>query len=253
MPNDVLIPGSPCGWPPPVRLRVSARARHVRIAVSPRDGLVLVIPLGVAPSRYLEFLAARREWIERHLARRLEMYPECAAADSGGPVKPPEVLEFRAVAERVAVDYLCGRGRPRLRENGGGRIMVVTGEGGAEGGAGLRTLLSGYVKKAGARVLPGMLAEAAGQTGLSFASCSVGFAARRWGSCTAKGAIRLSAKLLFLPPHLARHVMLHELAHLRHLNHSGAFYKVLETLDPHWRGHNRELVQAQSYLPVIFW
>jgi hypothetical protein len=261
MPNDILIPGSPQGWPPPVRLRVSRRARNASLRISPRDGLVVVLPDGFPPSRYLEILAARRAWIERHLARRREMFPAFAAGADGARIAPPEVLEFLAVGERVCVDYVSGRGRPRLRENCGGRILVVTGAD-SDGGRGgvsdgepdaVRDLLIRYVKKAGARILPDLLADAARQAGLMFSSCSVGFAARRWGSCTARGAIRLSAKLLFLPPHLARHVMLHELAHLRHCNHSQAFYRFLSSLDPDWRGHNRELNQAQAYLPLLLW
>jgi hypothetical protein len=261
MPNDILIPGSPQGWPPPARLRRSRRARHVSLRISPRDGLVVVVPEGFAPSRYLEILAARRAWIERHLARRREMFPAFAAHSEGGRIAPPEVLEFLAVGERVQVEYVNGRGRPRLRENCDGRILVVTGTEMAakNGGDGneeadiIRRLLVNYIKRAGTRFLPGLLADAAGRAGLSYASCSVGFAARRWGSCTAKGAIRLSAKLLFLPPHLTRHVLLHELAHLRHCNHSQAFYRFLAALDPDWRGHNRELNLAQSYLPPLLW
>ena len=265
MPNDILIPGSPQGWPPPVTLRVSRRARHASLRISPREGLVVVLPDGYPPSRYLELLAAKRAWIERHLARRGEMFPAFAAASEGGRIAPPEVLDFLAVGERVCVEYVSGRGRPRLRENCGGRILIATGEApgrerggapGAEWGGEIgvvRELLVRYVKKAGSRILPGLLAEAAGEIGLGYCSCSVGFAARRWGSCTARGAIRLSAKLLFLPPHLTRHVMLHELAHLRHCNHSKAFYRFLASLDPDWRGHNRELNQAQSYLPLRLW
>jgi len=261
MPTDILIPGSPGGWPPPVTLRVSRRARNASLRISPRDGLVVVLPDGFSPSRYLEILAARRAWIERHLARRRELFPGLADGPDGGRTQPPEVLEFLAVGERVKVEYVSGRGRPRLRENCDGRILVVTGPAkgpakgdgkGQEPGA-VRELLAKYVKKAGARHLPGLLTDAARQAGLTFSSCTVGFAARRWGSCTAKGAIRLSAKLLFLPPHLTRHVMLHELAHLRHCNHSQAYYRFLATLDPHWRAHNRELNQAQTYLPLLLW
>ncbi|MBF0480171.1 MAG: M48 family metallopeptidase [Desulfovibrionaceae bacterium] len=265
MPTDILIPGSPLGWPPPVRLRVSRRARNASLRICPRDGLVVVLPDGFSPSRYLEILAVRRAWIERHLAKRREMFPAFAGACDDVRPKPPELLDFLAVGERVRVDYVSGPGRPRLRENSGGRLLIVTGpEPGSEPDAhagntpgaranAVRDLLIGYVKKAGARILPGLLTHEARAAGLALASCSVGFAARRWGSCTTKGAIRLSAKLLFLPNHLARHVMLHELAHLRHCNHSQAYYRFLATLDPDWRAHNRELNRAQSYLPLLLW
>jgi len=58
------------------------------------------------------------------------------------------------------------------------------------------------------------------------------------------------AKLLCLPTELARHVMLHELAHLQHLNHSRPFWALLHSLDPHTDRHHAALRAAWLHMPA---
>ena len=63
----------------------------------------------------------------------------------------------------------------------------------------------------------------------------------RWGSCSETGAISLNWRLVLIPPALQDHVLLHELAHLRYFDHSPAFYRFLNSLDPRAREHARKL------------
>ena len=70
---------------------------------------------------------------------------------------------------------------------------------------------------------------------------------RRWGSCTAKGAILLNPEMIALPSHCIEYIIMHELCHLKHLNHSKEFYYFLETVMPDWEEHNQAL---DSYLRV---
>jgi predicted metal-dependent hydrolase len=53
-----------------------------------------------------------------------------------------------------------------------------------------------------------------------------------WGSCNRKGEIRLSWRLVQLPPDLAQYVIAHEVAHLVELNHSPRFWALVEMLFP---------------------
>ncbi|MCA9366478.1 M48 family metallopeptidase [Candidatus Kaiserbacteria bacterium] len=75
---------------------------------------------------------------------------------------------------------------------------------------------------------------------------------RCWGSCTSLGNLNFSYKLLFLPPHLQDYIIVHELCHLRELNHGDAFWSlVAETIPDHEerRVHLRTIEgQTMKYL-----
>ncbi len=61
------------------------------------------------------------------------------------------------------------------------------------------------------------------------------FATTQWGSCSPRGTIMLNAALLFLPPSLLRYVIIHELAHRLHANHSAQYWRTVERALPGYR------------------
>lgn len=68
---------------------------------------------------------------------------------------------------------------------------------------------------------------------------------RRWGSCRVDGCITLNTALASLPTHLVDYVVLHELCHVREMNHSRAFYALLKQAMPDYRTREKELKQYQ--------
>lgn len=63
----------------------------------------------------------------------------------------------------------------------------------------------------------------------------------QWGSCTAGGTVRLNVQLIKLPLRLIDYVVAHELAHLRELNHSAAFWRLVESVCPDYASLRSEL------------
>lgn len=68
----------------------------------------------------------------------------------------------------------------------------------------------------------------------------------RWGSCTAKGRILLNPKLIQMPKDLIDYVIVHELCHLKELNHSSAFYALLDRVLPEWRERRQKLNSSED-------
>lgn len=68
---------------------------------------------------------------------------------------------------------------------------------------------------------------------------------KRWGSCTTGGKILLNVELIKAPVSCVTYVILHELCHLVHHNHSGAFYSLLESFMPDWRRW-KQLLETMS-------
>jgi predicted metal-dependent hydrolase len=99
--------------------------------------------------------------------------------------------------------------------------------------AGLRALATGE--------LPPRCLALAGTCGWRPAAVTVRNQRSRWGSCSSRGTITLNWRLVQMPPAVADYVMLHELAHLRHPNHSHRFWRAVAGVCADWRSSERWL------------
>jgi len=72
----------------------------------------------------------------------------------------------------------------------------------------------------------------------------------RWGSCSGNGNISLNWKLVMFPPHIIDYVIIHELAHLKVMGHSKAFWAIVEAHCPDWRDHRNWLREHEGYLSI---
>lgn len=76
------------------------------------------------------------------------------------------------------------------------------------------------------------LAHFAPLVGVAFNRVSIRNTARRWGSCSGKKNLNFHYKIVFLPPHLADYLIVHELSHIKEMNHSEHFWHVVRSIIP---------------------
>ena len=88
------------------------------------------------------------------------------------------------------------------------------------------------------QVIPARVLELAEKHAFHLNRISVRNQSGCWGSCSESRGVSLNWRLVLLPPHIHDHVILHELAHLKEMNHSGRFYHLLNTLDPKSQAHD---------------
>lgn len=242
---------------PPYSHRVSPRAKRVRLVITPENGLTVVTPPGFDPGRLAGIVMDRLEWVEHHLER--------ANAARQAPAEPPSHVELRAVGRVLSVRYRPGSftagkgakdgsaarekdlGGVRVREQGISTLEVA---GNIACRDSVTQALRRWLVREGQRVLPPWLDSEAKRLGLSYSGTSVRLQRTRWGSCSAKGLISLNARLLFLPEEVAGYVLVHELAHTVHLNHSGAYWRFLERLLPGAGRLDRALREARHLVPA---
>jgi predicted metal-dependent hydrolase len=222
-------------------LRRSTRARHLRIQVTPREGVVLVLPRGVSTQTAQAFLEERRAWVLRSLDR-LGLGPT-------GPRPPalPEEIALRASGESCRVRYAPGVGPVRARTAGRDGVSV---RGPLEDRNAVAAALRDWLRRRARPWLAGELAALSERTGLGYRRLAVRSQRTLWGSYSARGTLSLNAKLLLLEPELARYVMIHELAHSRHMNHSPRFWALVARHEPDYRSKERALRTEGRALPA---
>lgn len=86
------------------------------------------------------------------------------------------------------------------------------------------------------------------QAGFQFSAIRFSNAGTRWGSCSSSGTISLNIWLMQLPFELIDYVLIHELCHTRHMNHSQAFWNAVESFLPDYRERRKALKQQRPYL-----
>jgi len=89
-------------------------------------------------------------------------------------------------------------------------------------------------KEVARKIITNRLAYFAPLCGVTFKRVAIRNQRRRWGSCTSRGNLNFSYRLIFLPKELCDYVVAHELCHLKELNHGPAFWAEVEKAIPHY-------------------
>jgi len=102
-------------------------------------------------------------------------------------------------------------------------------------------------KSSSQEMIDKLLEPLAGEMGVRYKKFRLSNAKKRWGSCNARSSINLSWKLVFAPVNVVRYVLVHELCHIKHLNHSKAFWQEVEKHKPDYKNCQKWL-RENNYL-----
>jgi predicted metal-dependent hydrolase len=217
----------------------------VRLRLSLRDGLVVVVPRGFDRRLLPGLLVQKQRWLERAWAR---LQAGRAQHQRAAPARLPATLDLRAVGEEWKVEYHVSTSAHVSARAGSGHRLWIVGHI-ADRHACIAALRRWLSRKAHQHLEP-WLAQVAREGGFRYSRVLIKSQRTRWGSCSARRTITLSLKLLFLPPDLVRSVLLHELCHTVERNHSQQFWALLQRHDPDWRSRRKELRAAGSRVPT---
>lgn len=228
----------------PLTIKMNPRARRVLVKLVPGQGLEVVVPKRFDAGLVPGLLDGKRAWIDRTRARM-----EASGVDLSGRLPElPEIINFQAVERTYRVDYLDRIGRVSVIGNGG-RLMV---RGPIEDQGAILDSLQGFTAIKAREILLPLLDDMSRRLAMPYASMRVRRQKTRWGSCSARGTISLNAKLLFLPGELVSHLLLHELCHTRHLNHSAKYWALVARIEPDFMRLEEELKHGSHHVPSWF-
>lgn len=220
------------------QLRVSRRARYARLRILPFGGLEVVIPVRFPRNLVAGLVAEHADWARRQLAQQSRLREsiclppalDLAFDNSSTPIR------YRAAAPPLQSDLFTDSAEECIEIHAAGQRQAS-----AE--------LRRWIRRRARQTLPPLLERVSRQTGLAYNRVSIRSQKTRWGSCSSRGNISLNDQLLFLPADTVEYLMIHELCHTRHLNHSKAFWALVQSHCPGYRSHEKLLGRSRNLVP----
>lgn len=230
---------------PDYTVRVSPRAKHLRLKITVDEGLVVVIPKGFDRRRIPTILAKRRPWLEKHIERIRVLQKLTMAA---GKDILPEVIDLTAVGERWGVEY---RETPEPHvgayERDQNRLLI---RGNVQDRAACRAASRRWLSRKARHHFEPWIDKLSECVELPYRRLLVKGQKTRWASCSRHKTISINYKLIFLPSELVRYIFLHELCHTRVMNHSRRYWETLRQIEPNYEHLHEKTRQAWRHLPA---
>jgi len=195
----------------PVRIKRNPRAKRISLrADAIKREIRVTMPTYAPTAEAMAFVYQKREWI----AARMQSAPESVVIQNGAAVA------FEGEEHRIV-----------WREDLPRRVAQVKGElrlGGPEDMIAQRIIR--WLKSEARRTFTTDLAHYCNIAGEDTPRLQLGDPRSRWGSCSSRGTIAISWRLIMAPTDVRRSVIAHEVAHMRHMDHSPAFYQWMDEL-----------------------
>jgi len=218
------------------RLRIflvrNHRARRYILRLR-RDGAARVtIPRGGSRIEAKRFAAKHAAWLEEQLLRQAKLRTPSSPWRIGTPV----LLRGQPIPLEPSINGQTGKVRF------GAEFVTIP-----RGAADLRPAIERHLWLLAARELPARVSELAALHQFHFQRVTVRNQRSRWGSCSKRGTISLNWRLIQAPPFVCDYIILHELAHLKEMNHSARFWREVARLCPDFQIAERWLKQHRVW------
>lgn len=224
------------------------RRRHVHLMVNDGGTLEVRAPWRFSLPSAREVLRENAQWVLRTLENAREKLAGRPRLVSGARLPLLDACLRLDVRPRAQIDLFGTARRPRGSVERRGGVLRTSPASLDEGE--VRRLLESWYRGAAARHLASRVEHYAPRLGVEPASVAIRGQRTCWGSCSGQGRISLNWRLMMVPGAFADYVVVHELCHLRHMNHSPRFWAMVESAIPDYRQRARGLRALQGSLPL---
>ncbi len=235
--SDTEEPGDTPGF----SVRESSRARRLSIKVFPRGRVEVVVPRRTRAKDVQVFVDEHRDWIRK-------------SRESFARVLPPEhfmlpnFVELPAIAQQFRIRYERRSGAKTVRYRCHNNVVVLRGCTNDDKSC-VEALKRWLASIAKAEFGP-RLKTLSSLTGDPYKAMHVRGQRTCWGSHSSSGTISINYCLIFLEPALLRYLMIHELCHARHMNHSRRFWRRVGRFEPEYRRLDKALSDSWTQIPA---
>ena len=213
---------------------IRSKRKTLAISIDAFGRLTVRAPMACSKERIFAFLQAKESWIVRKKAERSGAGINLPSENLNGYElsllgKPCKIV----LTDRNKVGYDGEENRIFLPEKNAKARLVR------------------WLKENAERILSNVTAQKAKEMGVCYTSVSIGSARGRWGSCSGKNEIRYSFRLLYASKEVIEYVVVHELAHIRHKNHSKNFWQEVERYIPDWKVRRKWLKTHGALMEIL--
>jgi len=223
-------------------LRRSFKARRVRLEVRQQTGLTVIVPRSYRIGQVPGLLKSKERWISRNLAR----------FSQSQSLSAPRKLKSGDTVLHLGRDLKLVK-----QENHHDDIVVLEGNRLAvrpdlfNNGL-LELALEQWYRAEAARLINETADKLSYQMGISYQRIVIRGQKTRWGSCSRKKNLSFNWKLIMAPEPIVEYVIIHELLHLKEMNHSKRFWELVAQYCSGWREHKKWLKQHEADLTTRF-
>jgi hypothetical protein len=232
------------------QIQASQRAKRVSLKMAPDYGLQVVVPaaLTLANHQIEDLLQRKKAWILRYWLR----YPQMGQPPKRDFITGEQLLYlgqqvqlellYKSQGKQVVIQGLGGEGTLRI-------ALPQAFQTEQDFEAIASALENWYWQSASDHILP-RTAALASLYGFAFQKASIRDQKTRWGSCSSKRNLNFNWRLIMAPPAVIDYIILHELCHLKHLNHSRRFWQLVEKHCPGYQQYETWLKNHQAMMRI---
>jgi len=211
---------------------IKSKRKSITIAIQPDGNLLVKAPVLMSDSEILKWVKTKTAWIIRRREKVLERQV----------VNPPKHYvsgeRFLYFGKEYELEVRISSGRAGMVGIVDDKIVLFskTGE-----GIEVESVLSNWYKNQAKIIISKRVHFYAGQMGETFERITIKSQKKRWGSCSSARNLNFNWRLIMAPQEVMDYVVVHELCHLRQMNHSEAFWREVETVLPYYKVHKKWL------------
>ena len=224
------------------------RRRHVHILVNDEGTLEVRTPWRFGLPKAREVLRENAEWVLETLGAARDRLAHRPRLITGARLPLLDTSLRLDIRPQAQIDmFECARPWRGRVERRGTVLRVSTASLGDDE---LRALIERWYRREASTWLARRVEHYSPQLGVRPSRVTIRGQRSRWGSCSGKGTVSLNWRLMMVPAALVDYVVVHELCHIRHMNHSPHFWAMVAGVVPDYRQRRHGLNALQGRLPL---
>ena len=207
-------------------LRYSSRAKYLRLQINSSNELEVILPQRYKHEKAEDFIIQKKEWILKHLKE-----------------KQATKKYFLGEEISVIISYDLFLKKPQISYFNKKLIASIP--------SGINSFTQDdiyriWLKHKAKIYLPGRIKELSEQTSFSYKKITIRSQKTRWGSCSTSGRLSFNYRLMRFRKEVIYYIIIHELCHLKEMNHSKRFWNLVEMFCPNYKILKKELRNVQK-------